>query len=293
MANTEFSVAMAVYKNDKPEQLSIALDSICTQSYPPSEIYLVIDGPIGSELQNVIDEYTNKYDYFTINQLEKNGGLGNALRVAVENCKYDLIARMDSDDISAPGRFKKQIEAYESEPADVIGGWTIGFSGDVETGPVTCSKRPLEHQAIIKRLSKRSPMSHVTVLFKRDAVLQVGNYIDLYYHEDYYLWARMIANGAISRNLPEYLVYVRVGVAQARRHGGIKYFSAEKYLRKYMLKHNLIKKQEYINSMAIRVVYQLLITPAMRNFLADRLKRIYITREDADQILKRNLDTDI
>ena len=79
----------------------------------------------------MIQKFSDRYGNFTINQLEKNGGLGNALRIAVEKCRNDLIFRMDSDDISAPGRFKKQIDAYLQEPADVLGGWTLGFVGNL------------------------------------------------------------------------------------------------------------------------------------------------------------------
>jgi glycosyltransferase involved in cell wall biosynthesis len=107
----KFSVAMSVYKNDSPDQLRLALDSICEQSYPADEIYLVVDGPIGAPLDEVIEYYSTKYGNFTVNRLAENGGLGNALRIAVEKCRNDLIIRMDSDDISAPGRFEKQINA--------------------------------------------------------------------------------------------------------------------------------------------------------------------------------------
>ena len=130
MKPADFSVAMSIYKNDDPLQLIEALNSICEQSYQPSEIYLVIDGPIGDELQSVINIYSKKYNFFTINQLEKNVGLGNALKIAVENCKYDIITRMDSDDISAPGRFKKQLDAFLKEDVDVLGGWTLLIFGN-------------------------------------------------------------------------------------------------------------------------------------------------------------------
>ncbi len=286
---TKFSVAMSIYKNDKPSELRVALESICTQSYPPDEVYLVIDGPIGAELEGIIKEYSDKYGNFTINRLEKNGGLGNALKIAVENCKYDLIARMDSDDISAPGRFKKQIEAYEKEPADVIGGWTLGFVDSLESGMVSAARRKLTNDEIVRQISKKSPMSHVTVMFRRDAVLRAGNYPDCFYHEDYLLWAKMIKSGAKFRNIPEYLVYVRLGKDQATRHGGIKYFKAENQVRTYMLKNGLASFGSYLKEMAIRVVYQLLIPPRLRNYLAMKYKRKYLSREEVDAIISKNI----
>ncbi len=284
-----FSVAMSVYKNDSPEQLEVALESICTQSLPADEIYLVIDGPVGQELHAVIQKFSDRYGNFTINQLEKNGGLGNALRIAVEKCRNDLIFRMDSDDISAPGRFKKQIDAYLQEPADVLGGWTLGFVGNLETGKVSSAKRKLTSEEIVKQIGIKSPMSHVTVLFRRSAVLKAGNYQDLFYHEDYYLWARMIEAGCTFRNIPEYLVYVRLGEDQAKRHGGRRYFKAEHTLRKYMLEHRLCSRPCYMKQMAIRVVYQLLIPANLRNYLAMKYKRVYLKPQEVHEILNRNI----
>ncbi len=290
--NTKFSVAMSVYKNDKPSQLQEALESICTQSYPASEIYLVIDGPIGDELQSVIDEYAEKYGNFTVNQLSANGGLGNALKIAVENCKYDLIMRMDSDDISAPGRFYKLIKAYEEEPVDVLGSWTLGFIGDLYTGQVSSAKRKLTDEEIKGEIGKKNPISHVTVFFRRDAVLKAGNYIELFYHEDYYLWVRMAELGATFRNIPEYLVYVRLGRDMAARRGGLGYYKAEKFLRRYMLSKGIISYMCYIKEMAIRFAYQLLIPASLRNCLVMRVKRKYLSKEEVSRILENNVSED-
>ncbi len=289
----KFSVAMSVYKNDKPNQLIEALESICTQSLPADEIYLVIDGPIGDELKEIIDRYAAKYGNFTINQLEVNGGLGSALNIAVRECKYDLIMRMDSDDISAPGRFEKQINAYKNEPCDVLGGWTLGFVDDLNTGKISSAKKKLTHDEIVELLPRRSPMSHVTVLLDRNAVLKAGNYLPLHYHEDYYLWSRMIEAGCTFRNIPEYLVYVRLGANQASRHGGMRYFKAGAFLRKYMLKNKLCGLGTYLKESAIRVVYQLLIPARLRNYLAMKLKRKYLTREEADAIMDKNRADDL
>ena len=287
-----FSVAMSVYKNDSPAQLEVALESICTQSLPAAEIYLVIDGPVGQELYTVIQKFSDQYGNFTVNQLEKNGGLGNALRIAVEKCRNDLIFRMDSDDISAPGRFRKQMNAFLQEPVDVLGGWTLGFVGDLQTGKVSSAKRKLTNEEIVKQIGIKSPMSHVTVLFRRSAVLKAGNYQDLFYHEDYFLWARMIEAGCTFRNIPEYLVYVRLGEDQAKRHGGRRYFNAEHVLRKYMLKHKLCSRRCYLKQMAIRVVYQLLIPADLRNYLTIKYKRKSLSNQDVSNILNKNISDD-
>lgn len=289
-----FSVAMSIYKNDNPRYLRTALESICTQSLPANEIYLVIDGPIGDELKNVVTEYADRYGNFTINQLEKNSGLGNALRIAVENCRYDLIMRMDSDDISAPGRFQKMINAYREHPVDVLGSWTVGFVGESpETGECSVAQRALEHEDIIKQINKKSPMSHVTVLMRKNAVLKAGNYQDLFYHEDYYLWARMIQSGCTFRNIPEYLVYVRLGANQAKRHGGLKYFMAERFLRKYLLDNKITSFWSYVKAMSVRFVYQLFLLPGIRNYVAMKYKRKKISNKESKEIFAKNVEDDL
>lgn len=289
----KFSVAMSVYKNDNPEYFRIALDSVCTQSLCPDEIYLVVDGPISEELDAVINEYQQKYDFFTVNRLEKNVGLGNVLHIAVEKCKYDLIFRMDGDDISAPGRFKKQLDAYLEEPCDILGGRTVGFIGDLyTTTKVSASNRKFTHDEILKRLPHVCPMSHVTVLFRREAVLKAGNYLPSHYHEDYYLWARMAKAGCTFRNIPDYLVYVRLGENQARRHGGLKYFKAECDVRKYMLSNKLSTFPQFFKALAIRFVYQIVLPPSVRNWASMKFKRKYISREEADAILNKNIEDD-
>ena len=100
-----FSVIMSVYHKEKPEYLNLSLESVCKQSFTPDEVYLVIDGPIGDKLRDVIDGYRKKYNFFTLYEIPENKGLANALRIAVENSKYELMFRMDSDDIAMPGRF--------------------------------------------------------------------------------------------------------------------------------------------------------------------------------------------
>ena len=260
---------------------------------PPDELYLVVDGPVPDELNAIVCEYEQKYEFFTVTRFKKNVGRGTVLSYTVNNCKYDLIACMDADDISAPGRFKKQIEAYMQEPCDVLGGNTVGFVGDLyTTDKISSANRKTTHEEIIKMLPKKSPMSHVTVLMRKEAVLAAGNYMHSHYHEDYYLWARMARAGCKFRNIPEYLVYVRLGEDQARRHGGWKYFKAEYDIRKYMLKNNIATFSQFVKELAIRFVYQLLIPPSLRNWLSINIKRKYITRERANAILNKNIEDD-
>ena len=76
-----YSVLLSVYKSEKPEWLSIALDSMFAQTIKPAEVVLVEDGPLTKELYTVIERYKQDYaSIFKCVPLEKNQGLGLALR---------------------------------------------------------------------------------------------------------------------------------------------------------------------------------------------------------------------
>ena len=65
--------------------------------------------------------------------IEKNSGLGNAMKEALENGSVDLVARMDSDDISDRRRFERQLKVFRERPDyDVVGGYMTEFVGDPE-----------------------------------------------------------------------------------------------------------------------------------------------------------------
>lgn len=103
----EFSVLMSVYYKENPEYLKRALDSILNQTITADEIVLIKDGPLTKELDDAIANYEEKYiAILRVLSLENNVGLGEALNYGVRHCKYDFIARMDTDDIALPTRFE-------------------------------------------------------------------------------------------------------------------------------------------------------------------------------------------
>lgn len=107
----KFSVLISVYKSDNPEHLETALKSIWdNQILKPDQIVLVQDGPVGDEIVNIINNFKAILDdKLSFLELSVNLGLARALNEGLRLCKYDLIARMDSDDICFPNRFEKQI----------------------------------------------------------------------------------------------------------------------------------------------------------------------------------------
>ena len=272
----KFSVCMSVYKNDRPEYVDIAIQSIfIKQTVKPNEIVLVVDGPISMELESLIDNYSTKYsEIFTIIKLEKNQGLGNALRVAVEKAKYDWVARMDSDDIAAPDRFEKQKSFLQANlDVDIVGGQITEFI-DVESNIVGLRNVPLLSADINVYIKARCPFNHMTVMFRKDKILAVGNYIDWHYNEDYFLWIRMFLAGCQFANLPETLVNVRVGKEMYQRRGGWKYFMSEARLQKYMFDYEIIGVIRYMYNILGRFVIQVLMPNKLRGFVFQKLFRV-------------------
>ena len=198
-----FSVLMSVYCKENPLFLDRSMLSIWDeQIVKPNEIVLVEDGPLTSGLYDVIDKWKDKIGpAMIIVKLEHNVGLGDALAIGIKKCTYDLVARMDSDDISMPHRFQKQLDVFMNNIRIV----------------------PERHSDIVKFAKSRNPINHMTVMFKKRKVLEAGNYQKLFLFEDYYLWIRMMLNNATFMNIQESLVKVRAGEGQLLRRQGFTY----------------------------------------------------------------------
>lgn len=265
----KFSVCTSVYKNDNPDFVRVALDSMLVhQSVKPDEIVLVQDGPVPNDLAAVLAEYEEKYpEVMHVIRLEKNGGLGNALKLGVENAKYDLCARMDSDDICLPDRFEKQLAYLETHPkCDIVGGQMTEFIGEPEN---IVGRRvvPLSNEDIYQFMKSRCALNHVTVMFRKGSVLKAGNYQDWFWNEDYYLWVRMMIAKCQFANIPDVAVNVRSGADQYSRRGGKKYFDSEIGIKKLMLDKGMITRKEYIVNYIQRFIIQLMLPNSVRGWV--------------------------
>ena len=206
----DYSVLMTVYKKDNSEYFSKSIMSMVEQTKIPDEIVIVKDGPITEELQTVIDKIDGKYPNL-IRQvsLPKNVGLGLALNEGIKHCKNELLARMDSDDISLPIRCEKQVAEFEKNPKlDIVGCPVIEFVGKPDN-KVGRRCVPLDNSSIYKYAKKRDPFNHPTVMFRKSAVERVGGYGDLRKNQDTDLWIKMLSNGAVCKNLREPLLKFR------------------------------------------------------------------------------------
>ena len=269
----EFSVLMSVYAKDKPSWVSQALDSISNNSIKPAEVVVVIDGPISADLQQVLTDFSKEYSQVKLYPLEKNGGLGPALAYGIQKCSHELVARMDADDISLADRFEKQLSYFSTHPKTaVLSGWIQEIEGDT-LEPVAIRKVPLTDKEIKKYIKTRSPFNHMTVMYKKSAVLAVGNYTPFHLMEDYYLWARMAAKGYEMANLPDIVLNARVDSAMYGRRGGLKYFKNNYAMSKKLCELGIISMPTHLFNTAVRFCVQVLMPNSVRGWFYKKVLR--------------------
>lgn len=205
----EFSVILPVFYKEVPERLKQAIQSLFDQTIIPDEIVIVLDGPIGDDLNNILDEFRND-KRIKIIKLTENMGVGVARKTAIKEAKHDILALMDSDDISCNYRFEKQLHKFKEGEFQVIGGWIQEFRNKPED-LASIRKLPSSHNEIYKFGKWRMPVNNVTLMFSREAYNRAGGYSDLSACEDYHLVVNLIATGSQFFNIPEILVHVRAG----------------------------------------------------------------------------------
>jgi glycosyltransferase involved in cell wall biosynthesis len=269
----KFSVSMSVYENDSPIFFKAAFDSILNQTIIPSEVVLVVDGPIPNSLKDVVITFEKDYEDIIVIWLDENKGHGLARKIGVENCSHEIVALMDSDDLSVPDRFEKQIDCLKNDPAlSIVGGYIEEFLDNPEN-KVGLRVVPLSNDKILHNLKLRSPMNQVSVMFRKSDVISAGGYLDWHFNEDYYLWIRMFLKGCTFKNIPETLVKVRIGKNMYRRRGGIKYFVSEYKLQKFMLLKKIISIPRFIINVMMRFLLQIIFTSSLRAFIFRKFAR--------------------
>lgn len=243
-----YSVLMSVYCKEKPEFLRQSMQSIYNQTIPTDNFVLVCDGPLNTELYEVIEEQKKIFqDILQLVLLEKNCGLGNALNEGMKYCRHELVARMDSDDISCPKRCERQLNVFKSKPEITICSGTVLEFRDTPDKIIGKRALPEKHENICKFSRKRNPFNHPAVMFCKSAVEMSGGYKeDYHFFEDYYLWVRMLMKGYMGYNLKVPVLYMRTSKDIYMRRGGWNYATIMLKFHRWMKKNNWIGLGEYI-----------------------------------------------
>ena len=226
---------MSLYIKEKPQYVEECFQSLLRQTVKADEWVIVEDGPLTEELYAVLEKYEKEYPGLIKRvPFKENRGLGLALQSGVPECTYDIIARMDTDDICREDRFEKQLSEFEKD--------TI------------VAKRlvPVTDAEIKKYQKKRDAFNHMTVMYKKKAVLDAGNYQSCPLMEDTYLWCRMMKNGVKCANVDDSLVYARIGKDMFDRRGGWAYFKKYKTGKKMVYDTGYISWFDYASVIIIQ-----------------------------------------
>ena len=315
-----FSVLMSLYKGEKPAYALACFRSLLAQTVPASEWVIVEDGPLTREMYQLLDFFDARYPGLIRRvPLEKNQGLGLALQAGVPKCSYELIARMDTDDIARPDRFERQLAEFaRHSELDICGSWVDEFEtdpvspsihpgaqtstytqsdsmtdgqADPQADPkadgqadpqadsmtdgqieyradpltkaeyawyrkcvVTSRTVPLTQEKIAEYQKRRDAFNHMAVMYRKDTVLRAGNYQSCPLMEDTLLWVHMLQAGAKCMNIPEPLVYARIGKDMYERRGGWSYFKKYREGRRKVFETGYISYKDYLVTIVVQFV---------------------------------------
>lgn len=239
---------MSVYFKEQPNNLRQAMESMRCQTVPTDDFVLVCDGPLTDELDAVIGEEQEKLgSVLHVLRLEKNEGLGNALNEGLKICRNELVARMDSDDLSRSERCEKQLGLFERYPEISLSSGTVSEFIDDPADPTGKREVPITNEEIRVFSRKRNPMNHPCVMFRKSAVEKAGGYKETYHlFEDYYLWVRMLMKGFKAWNSKDILLDMRSPADMYLRRGGKKYADDMLRFHRWMKKSGWSSETEYL-----------------------------------------------
>lgn len=245
MIYENYSVLLCVYFKENADYFDAAVSSILSQTKPCDDFVIVCDGPLTESLDAVINKYQTAYkNIIRVLRLKENVGPGKAAHEGFKICKNEIVARMDSDDISLPNRMELELSRI-NEGFDVVGGAIKEFNED-ENDTMPIKYQPESHADIIKLAKKRNPINHVTIMYKKSMVEAVGGYNNFRLGEDYSLVISLILNGAKCSNIQEVAVKVRMGNGQISRRSGKLLRHNLHELRKIMYQHHFISYGQYL-----------------------------------------------
>lgn len=258
MPGSDVTLLLPVYAADVPAQLRDAFESSVTaQSRRPDAVLVVVDGPIDRELDAALGELLDSSPVPTrALRLPRNRGLAAALNAGLAEIETEYVARMDADDVSHPDRLARQMAEVEARALDLLGTGLAEFLAT--TDEVLAVRVPPSGDRILRAARWAQPFNHPTVVYRRSAVLAVGGYPgDVGRMEDYVLFARLLLAGVRADNLPEPLLYYRVGAGAYARRGGMGQLRAELALQRELRRIGLTSRGESIRNVLLRGGYRL------------------------------------
>ena len=203
----EISVLMSIY-TETEEAINTAVTSILKQTFTNFELILVNDNPASQETRKILEIISKQDDRIQLIINDRNRGLGYALNAAIHNSRANIIARMDTEDVSLPERLAKQISFMRKHTeVDLLFTQWI----DVNELDETVTRQPckIDFINIRKSFFTKSLLMHPTLIAKK-AVLLENPYLEMGRPEDIVLWLQLIRTGYVFDILEEPLYRYRI-----------------------------------------------------------------------------------
>jgi glycosyltransferase involved in cell wall biosynthesis len=201
------SVIMPVFNGER--YLGAAIDSVLTQTFSDFEL-LIVDDASTDGTRNVIEWYALRDPRIKVRFMEVNTGAIGARNEALRLAQADLIANMDADDVSLPGRFGKQVEFLHGRPDVAAVGSYVQIID--EHGTLHSTKRyPTDPALTAWALFFVNSLAHPAVMMRRQVLFAAGAYPETArgtWAEDYDLFTRMSRLAGLA-NIPEVLLHYR------------------------------------------------------------------------------------
>lgn len=196
------SVLMPLYNNEK--YVKEAVQSILKQTFNDFEVIIINDGSTDRS-SKIAKAFKDKR--IRVIDHKKNLGIVKSLNQGIKTAKGKYIIRMDSDDISRPNRFKRQITYMEAHPETIVCASWIRVFGTEKT---YIWKTPTDHNDIMARSLFETPIAHPSVILRREALIKNRLFFDekYLYAEDYELWTRVGKVGRLA-TIPQVLLDYR------------------------------------------------------------------------------------
>ena len=245
-----FTVVVPIHSKTTIKNFSKFLKSIFFSTVIPKEILICVDGPISKSLKKFLDNYKNKNKNIKLFYLNKNIGLGRLLSIVIPKCKFNLIARLDSDEYTNSKRFEIQYKLLTKKKKLVLVG---GYLKEIDKKNIILKKVPINLDEIINFSKYRNPFNHSTVMFRKKAVLAVGGYKHQPYFEDYLLWIKLIKKNNCMLNVPRVFSSTSIDIDFYKRRKGTAYF------KNFLNFNNKVYKMGYIdlNIFIINIIIRL------------------------------------
>ena len=199
------SVIMAVH--DGEDCIRISVESILNQTFRDFE-FIIVDDCSRDNTAEILRSYRDKR--ITIIRNDINLGQVKSLNKGIKSAKAEYLARIDADDFSYPDRLKRQLEFMEKHPEYAAVG-SSAWRMYSRSGKKRLHKNANTFARAVVSLFYTTPFLHVTVMAKRNAVLDAGGYDERFLIcADHALWSRLIQKGYRLMSMPDVLVRFNV-----------------------------------------------------------------------------------